>query len=102
MGQILLEAVLYLLIAFFFYALPGLIARSRGHRNWRGILVLNLLLGWTVIGWVGSAHSSGLTQNLKATPLPLKVHAPRPHCSQMTSSIAALAETHSCCLTSCV
>lgn len=47
MGQILLAAVLYLLIAVFFYAFPGLIARSREHRNWRGILVLNLLFGWT-------------------------------------------------------
>ena len=32
------------------YFLPTLVAASRGH-GVTGILVLNLLFGWTVIGW---------------------------------------------------
>ena len=50
------------LIAFFFlpifgfgfvlYFLPSIIAFSRSKRDAVSILVLNLLLGWTAIGWV--------------------------------------------------
>jgi len=36
------------------YPLPSLIAYLRGHRNFAGITCLNLLLGWTFIGWVVS------------------------------------------------
>ncbi|HEX3660500.1 MAG TPA: superinfection immunity protein [Acidobacteriaceae bacterium] len=34
------------------YFLPSLIAMARRTHNATGIFVLNLLLGWTVIGWV--------------------------------------------------
>jgi hypothetical protein len=34
------------------YFLPTVIAASRGHKNAAAILVLNLLLGWTVLGWI--------------------------------------------------
>jgi hypothetical protein len=50
------------LIAFFFlpifgfgfalYFLPSIIAFARSKRDAVSILVLNLLLGWTAIGWV--------------------------------------------------
>ena len=34
------------------YCLPGLIAYRRRHPNLGGIVALNLLLGWTFLGWV--------------------------------------------------
>ena len=34
------------------YLVPALTAMVRGRQNAGGIFVLNLLLGWTVIGWV--------------------------------------------------
>lgn len=34
------------------YFLPAVIALLRGHRNAGAITVLNLLLGWTLVGWV--------------------------------------------------
>lgn len=34
------------------YFLPAFIAMCRGHRNALSIFALNLLLGWTFIGWV--------------------------------------------------
>ena len=50
------------LLAFFFppifgfgfilYFLPAIIAFGRSKRDSGAILVLNLLLGWTAIGWV--------------------------------------------------
>ena len=32
--------------------LPSIIAFRRGHTKRREVLVLNILLGWTVIGWI--------------------------------------------------
>lgn len=34
------------------YFLPSFIAAARGHRNGRAIFLLNLFLGWTVLGWI--------------------------------------------------
>jgi hypothetical protein len=36
------------------YFLPSLIAYLRQHKNILAIFMLNLLLGWNVLGWVGS------------------------------------------------
>jgi hypothetical protein len=33
--------------------LPAVVAFARGHHHPWAILILNLLFGWTVIGWVG-------------------------------------------------
>jgi ABC-type transport system involved in cytochrome c biogenesis permease component len=49
----LLEMLLVVLI-FTIYFLPALIAFLRQHKNKLAIFLLNLLLGWTVLGWVGS------------------------------------------------
>jgi uncharacterized membrane protein YqaE (UPF0057 family) len=34
------------------YFIPGLIAGFRGHPNATPVLILNLFLGWTVLGWI--------------------------------------------------
>jgi len=49
----ILELFLVVLI-FAFYFLPTLIAFLRQHKNKLAIFLLNLLLGWTVLGWVVS------------------------------------------------
>jgi hypothetical protein len=39
----------------FFYFLPGIVASSRKVANgFAGIILLNIFLGWTVIGWLGA------------------------------------------------
>lgn len=38
----------------FFYLLPSVLAVSRNHKNAAPIVVINILLGWTLIGWVVS------------------------------------------------
>jgi uncharacterized membrane protein YqaE (UPF0057 family) len=44
-----------LLFAFvLFYLLPSFVALSRGVRRPAGLTILNLLLGWTVLGWIGA------------------------------------------------
>jgi hypothetical protein len=51
-GAILL--LIFLAVGLALYFLPALIAGSRHHPNATAIFVLNLLLGWTFIGWVVS------------------------------------------------
>jgi len=41
-----------LLISALIYFLPTVIALARGHHNGFAIFLTNLLLGWTLIGWV--------------------------------------------------
>lgn len=36
------------------YFLPTIIAYHRRHRNLLAILILNIFLGWTLLGWVGA------------------------------------------------
>jgi len=41
-----------LIVGIFVYFLPTMIARTRKKRNKTPIFVLNLFLGWTVLGWI--------------------------------------------------
>jgi T4 superinfection immunity protein len=41
-----------IIVAPLLYFLPGIIAFRRHHHNAVAILVFNLLLGWTFLGWV--------------------------------------------------
>lgn len=36
------------------YLLPSFIAWYRSHHNTTAIVACNLLLGWTVVGWIGT------------------------------------------------
>ena len=44
--------IVFVLAAVAIYFLPSIIAGIRDHHNGASIAVLNLLLGWTFIGWV--------------------------------------------------
>jgi len=44
--------LLAVILIFTVYFLPTLIAFIRQHKNKLAIFLLNLLLGWTVLGWV--------------------------------------------------
>ena len=41
-----------LIAMLFFYFLPTMIALARRHQNGLAIFMLNLLLGWTMFGWI--------------------------------------------------
>ena len=47
-----MEALVLLGLGLLVYFVPSLVANSRGAPNVGSIFVLNLLLGWTLIGWV--------------------------------------------------
>ena len=48
----LLEIGLIIVLIFGLYLLPSLISFLRRNKNYPAIFLLNLLLGWTGIGWV--------------------------------------------------
>jgi hypothetical protein len=41
-------------LALFLYFLPWFVATRRNHRNEAAILIVNLLLGWSLLGWVAA------------------------------------------------
>jgi|ERR1035441_8363171 hypothetical protein len=45
---------LLLILLAFAYFMPAVIAYSRGHQNTGMIFLVNLLRGWTVLGWFGA------------------------------------------------
>jgi Superinfection immunity protein len=47
-------STLILGISMSIYFLPSIIAGFRKHHNAAAILVLNLFLGWTVLGWISA------------------------------------------------
>lgn len=49
-----LGLILVLLCALAIYFAPTEVARQRHHPQIAAIFVLNLLLGWTLLGWVGA------------------------------------------------
>jgi len=50
------------------YFCPSLIAGIKHHRNLSALFALNLLLGWTVIGWVAALVWSLMNQDKPAAP----------------------------------
>lgn len=46
--------ILLIVLIFAIYFLPTLISFLRQHKNKLAIFLLNLFLGWTVLGWVVS------------------------------------------------
>jgi len=48
----LLLGILILLLIVPVYFIPTMIANARGHHNVSGIGMLNLIAGWTFIGWL--------------------------------------------------
>lgn len=47
-----LGALLLLFICVFVYFIPSIHGKNRRHPNLQSIVLLNIFLGWTLIGWV--------------------------------------------------
>lgn len=46
------DGVIAVVLVVFAYFFPSLVAGVRHHHNATAILVLNIFLGWTVLGWI--------------------------------------------------
>ncbi len=44
--------IIFIIIGLYFYFIPSIIARGTKYLN--GILILNIFLGWTFLGWVAA------------------------------------------------
>ena len=64
-----MEWVIIGVIVFCLYFLPAMIAMHRKHHNETAIFWLNLLAGWTFLGWLGSLiwALTAVRQELKPT-----------------------------------
>lgn len=54
-GGVKMFVALFLFVAgFLLYFFPSIVAYLFKHKNVNAITVLNLCLGWTILGWVGA------------------------------------------------
>ena len=58
-----------ILIVLLLYMLPTIIACNRSHNDAGAICALNILVGWTFLGW-GAAFVWSLTGNVRRDPVP--------------------------------
>jgi uncharacterized membrane protein len=47
-------SVVILVIAMVVYFLPSIVAYKDKRAAWVGIAILNVLLGWTILGWIAA------------------------------------------------
>lgn len=80
----ILVALVALFLAIYFYFLPTITAAYIKHHNQKAIFLLNLLLGWTLLGWITALVWSATAVNPISTSQP----QPQPHrpLSSMPSS----------------
>ena len=53
MSDTLIDGILFVLLVEV-YLFPAVIAWARRHRNRAAIILLDILLGWTLLGWVAA------------------------------------------------
>ena len=74
------------------YFLPSLVAGLRHHHQAAAIFLLNLLLGWTGIGWIGALvwSATHVSREVAEAPTrPRQAAETRRYCSQCGAALAA-------------
>jgi hypothetical protein len=84
-------------ICLFFYFVPSIVANSRNHPNVLGIFLLNLLLGWSLIGWVialvwAVSDPGGDSGGTRVDPVDVALHGERVSTAEPTKRCPACAE----------
>jgi hypothetical protein len=92
---------IFLIVSLFLYFLPAYLARNRS--NFTAIFILNLLAGWTFIGWIIAlvwALSADPRGPIAAPPQPVKTGSPQPAAGEgffcSTCGKPCLAGAHFC------
>ena len=52
MGGIEFLSLIFIFVVLPLYFLPTILANRRDHPQFQGLLVANIFLGWTFLGWV--------------------------------------------------
>jgi len=63
-----LDVLIALPFVLFFYFTPAIVATWNKHRHATSIRILNLLAGWTFIGWVAAAVWAYTENNRESKP----------------------------------
>ena len=77
-----LSGLLVLVLLAGLYFLPFLIATQRKHHQQNSILILNLFLGWTFIGWVIALAMAVSHTDAATAPAPTTLTAKTAKCSE--------------------
>ena len=85
-------ALMLLFIGAVIYFLPAINARSRKHPNANSILLLDLFLGWTLIGWVAALVWSASAVNKAAPVQSSKAGAPEINRYEALEKLASMKE----------
>ena len=78
----LLAGFLLISLSLAVYFIPTLVAFHRLHYNRGAIFVLNLCLGWTLLGWVAALVWACISPGTVTAPLPTEGRAPCPYCRE--------------------
>ena len=80
------------IVALAVYFVPIMVASNRNHPNATAIFFLNLLLGWTFLGWVASlVWAFSGPQGEPATPLPANAVRTTKTCPKCAEEVKAAA-----------
>jgi hypothetical protein len=93
-----LPGLLILIPLVFFYFLPTYIARKKRHRSATSIMILNLVFGWTLIGWIGSLAWAYSGNNNTESP---DTHVRCPDCRELVLKDARKCKHCGCALVPC-
>lgn len=79
--------IVLLLLGGGFYFIPSFVGAARKHPLIGGIVATNILLGWTVIGWIGAliwafSSSSKNNNNAQSAPAPSNAVKRCPACAE--------------------
>ena len=75
-------ATFLIVMALAVYFAPAMVSASRGHNSGGAIFALNLLLGWTVLGWIG-ALVWAFTGDVAAPGINPRTHVKCPDCREL-------------------
>ena len=88
--------VIWFIVAIAAYLLPAIIAGQRGHPSHTAIAVLNIVLGWTLIGWFLALIWS-LTGPGKPAPAIIQdTHVKCPDCAELVLADARVCKHCGC------
>jgi hypothetical protein len=59
------------------YFVPSVVAIARGHSSTAAIIIINIFLGWTFVGWVGALAWAAAHFRPKPLPILDLAHYPR-------------------------
>jgi hypothetical protein len=82
------DDLMWIAVILVLYLLPAIVAVSRKHRQKIAILVLNVLLGWTFVGWV-AALVWALVKPARQ-PVTQREYRRCPYCAEPILAVAVL------------